>query len=104
MTPKPTWITLYSITAMGVAALFMIPMLRPTPLMETALYVLVVSGLFGVMGLWIIANARALEAEDMPPMSPRLQYRLFGRVIPTAQPQPRRVPVRIVDDNTKDAA
>jgi hypothetical protein len=62
--PKPTWITLYSLGLIGMAALFFTPSLHVAPMMHTIIMLLIVAALYGAIGMWIQANSYALEVEE----------------------------------------
>jgi len=79
--PKPTWITLYSLGAIGMAALFFTPSLHVAPMMHTIIMLLVVAALYGAVGMWIQANSYALEVEEYEEIKAQytIHYDVMGK-------------------------
>ena len=79
-TPKPTWMTLFSLSAIFVAAFFLIvPLVRSEPVVGAIFILLIAVGLFDVIALWIMANREALEREFLPRNQKHTPYRYYGR-------------------------
>jgi hypothetical protein len=63
-TPQPRWRTLYIIGAVGIALMFVVPLMNLSEAMERAAFSIIAGILCGGMGLWISANHHALEAGE----------------------------------------
>lgn len=67
---KPTWVTLYSICMIGVGLMFYVPLLHMASAFQTMALLLLAVAMFILIGLWIVANSAAIEAEERDMLLP----------------------------------
>lgn len=100
--PKPTWLTLFSLSAVCVAAFFLIVPLLSHPIAEAVVSLIIAIALFDVVALWTMANKDALEREFSPREHRDTVYRYYAPVRQPAKKQAAQKPGPESDDEQKD--
>ena|ERR1700753_1556115 len=100
---KPTWMTLFSLCAMCVAAFFFVVPLLPFPIEKAMISLIIAVALFDVVALWIMANRDALEREFSPQKQRDTPYRYYGtKHLPVKKQTPQKPDTKSDDDHKDD--